>query len=121
MFSRVMTAVSGRYTNTVTYSYDAAGRKKTEGLTIAGQTYTTTIGYDAKGQLTSYTYPDGTVVTRAYTARGELNTVKVGSTVIDTRTYDDGGRMTSSVFQSRCKSTSEPPESVTIASELDAS
>ena len=28
---RMLTAVSGRYSNTVTYIFDAAGRKKTEG------------------------------------------------------------------------------------------
>ncbi|MDX1927138.1 MAG: hypothetical protein SFV81_11505, partial [Pirellulaceae bacterium] len=68
--SRMLTAVSVRYVNTVTYTYDSAGRKKTEGLTISGQTYTTTTGYNAKGELTSYTYPDGTAVGRTYTARG---------------------------------------------------
>jgi len=46
---RMLTAVSGRYVNTVAYTYDNAGRKKTEGLTISGQTYTTTTNYNTKG------------------------------------------------------------------------
>ena len=37
---RMLTAVSGRYTNTVTIPFDPVGRKATESLTIAGQTYT---------------------------------------------------------------------------------
>ena len=40
--SRMLTAVSGRYSNTVTHTYDTAGRKATESLTISGQTYTAT-------------------------------------------------------------------------------
>jgi YD repeat-containing protein len=36
----MLTAVSGRYSNTVTYTYDTAGRKSTEAITISAQTYT---------------------------------------------------------------------------------
>ncbi|WP_164104129.1 RHS repeat-associated core domain-containing protein [Candidatus Laterigemmans baculatus] len=96
--SRMLTAVSGRYANTVTYTYDDGGRKATEGLTIAGQTYTIETDYDAAGQLTGYTYPDGTLVARSYTDRGQLHELSFDSTVVDTRTYDDGGRMTGSAY-----------------------
>ncbi len=95
---RMLTAYSGRYSNTVGYAYDAAGRKKTESLTIAGQTYTTTTDYNARGELTKYTYPDSTVVDRTYTARGELYQLKHAGTTIDTRAYDNGGRMSSSTY-----------------------
>ncbi len=95
---RMLTAVSGRYSNTVTYTFDSAGRKKTEGLTISGQTYTTTTSYNGKGELTGYTYPDGTAVGRSYTARGELYQLTHAGTTIDTRVYDNGGRMTSSTY-----------------------
>ncbi len=94
----MLTAYSGRYSNTVGYAYDAAGRKKTESLTIAGQTYTTTTEYNARGQLTKYTYPDSTVVDRSYTARGELYQLKHAGATIDTRVYDNGGRMISSIY-----------------------
>ncbi len=56
-----------------------------------------TTGYNAKGELTSYTYPDGTAVVRSYTARGELcQLTHLEQRSIDTRVYDNGGRMTSS-------------------------
>ncbi len=80
------------------YSYDSASRKKTESLTIAGQTYTTTTDYNVRGELTKYTYPDSTVVDRTYTARGELYQLKHAGTTIDTRAYDNGGRMSSSTL-----------------------
>lgn len=95
---RMLTAYSGRYSNTVGYAYDAAGRKKTESLTIAGQTYATTTEYNTRGELTKYTYPDSTVVDRTYTARGELHQIKHAGTTIDTRAYDNGGRMISSTY-----------------------
>ena len=96
--SRILTAVSGRYSNTVTYTYDAAGRKSTESLTISGRTYTSETEYDAAGRVSKLTYPDGSEVTRSYTDRGELHEIAVGLTTIDTRAYDDGGRMTSSSY-----------------------
>ena len=96
--SRMLTAVSGRYVNTVTYTYDTAGRKKTEGLTISGKTYTTTTAYNNRNELIQYTYPDSTVVQRTYTDRGELYQNKLAGNVIDTRTYDNGGRMTASSY-----------------------
>ncbi len=96
--SRMLTAQSGRYSNTVGYSYDSAGRMKTESLTISGQTYTTTIVYNAKSELTQYTYPDGTVVGRSYTSRGELHQLTHAGTTIDTRVYDNGGRQTGSTY-----------------------
>ena len=48
--SRMLTAVSGRYTNTVTYTLDSAGRKKTEGFYIGlerrlPQTFDSTVRY----------------------------------------------------------------------------
>ncbi len=96
--SRMLSAVSGRYSNTVTYTYDDAGRKATEALTFGGQTYTTTTDYDLAGQVSGYTYPDGTAVGRTYTDRGQLATLSYASTTVDTRTYDDGGRMTGSAY-----------------------
>ena len=96
--SRMLTAVSGRYSNTVTYTYDSAGRKATESLTISGQTYTSGTEYDEAGRVSKLTYPDSSEVIRSYTQRGQLATLAVGSTTIDTRSYDDGGRMTASSY-----------------------
>ena len=44
--SRILTAVKGRYNNTVAFSYDEGGRLATEALTIDGQPYTVTRRYD---------------------------------------------------------------------------
>src|SRR6056297_1175347 len=96
--SRMLSAVSGRYSNTVTLTYDSAGRKSTESLTISSQTYTSTTEYDAAGRVSKLIYPDASEATRSYTARGQLETIAVGTTTIDTRAYDDGGRMTSSGY-----------------------
>ena len=49
--SRMLTATSGRYANTVSYTYDDAGRKASESLQIAGQTYTTSMAYNDLGQV----------------------------------------------------------------------
>jgi RHS repeat-associated protein len=95
---RMTTANSQRYANTVGYTYDSAGRKKTEYLTISGQTYTTTTGYNSRGELNQYTYPDGAVVGRSYTDRGELYQLTHAGTTIDTRVYDVGGRQTTSTY-----------------------
>ena len=91
---KMLTAVKGRYSNTVSFTYEH-GRKLTESLAIFGQTYTVTSGYDAAGRENSLTYPDGTVVTRTHTAKGQLATISRDGTVIDSRVYDNGGRLTS--------------------------
>ena len=95
---RMLTAVSGRYTNTVGYAFDPAGRKASESLTIASQTYTVGTEFNTRNELIKYTYPDSSISNRAYTARGALSELKLDSSVIDTRSYDDGGRMTSEVL-----------------------
>ena len=95
---RMLTAVNGRYTNTVTYAFDPAGRKASEGLTISGRTYTIGSSYNARNELVKYTYPDGSVADRAYTARGALSQLKLDTATVDTRTYDDGGRMLTSTL-----------------------
>ena len=95
---RMLTAVSGRYNNTVGYAFDPVGRKASESLTIAGQTYTVGSEFNARNELVKYTYPDSSIANRAYTARGALSELKLDSSVIDTRSYDDGGRMTTDVL-----------------------
>ncbi len=113
---RMLTAVSGRYVNAAAYTYDEAGRKETEALTIAGQTYTTTTNYNAAGQVSGYTYPDGTDVDRTYTDRGQLYTVAVNSITVDTRTYDDGGRMLTSAYNNGVSETRAYNTDNTLAS-----
>jgi RHS repeat-associated protein len=93
--SRVLSAASGRYTNTLSFAYDAASRRTSESLAVAGQTYTTTLSYDAASNLTGMTYPDGTAVVRTYTARDQLLAVTYnGVMVANNITYDVGSRET---------------------------
>ena len=102
---RMLTAVSGRYDNTVNFTYDAAGRKATESLTINGQTYTTETQYDPAGRVAGYVYPSGDRVQRTYTDRGQLATVAVGGNDVSTRTYDAGGRLTDEAYDNGITST----------------
>ncbi len=78
--------------------------------------YTTTTGYTPKGELVSYTYPDGTAVGRSYTARGELYQLTHAGTTIDTRVYDNGGRMTSSTYNNGVSETRAYNTDNTLAS-----
>ena len=52
------------------FNYDLAGRKASESLTIASQTYTVGSEFNARNELVKYTYPDSSVANRAYNARG---------------------------------------------------
>ena len=95
---RILTAVKGRYANTVTYSYDDAGRISSESLTVSSQTYTIGRGYDDAGNLDELTYPDGTVVDRTHTVRGNLQQVDYGGSLVTSFQYDDGGRETQRTY-----------------------
>ena len=97
--SRMLTADCGRYDNLVEHEYDFAGRLKTESLTIATKTYSVSHDYDILNRRFKTTYPDGSVVERAYTDRSQLYTTKYGTNIEDTRSYDDGGRHTSSAYR----------------------
>ena len=95
---------------TETASYDALDRLT--GLTRGSSSFS--YAYDAAGNVTSRTYPDGTVVGYAYDVDGRLASVTAGSAtttsrydpasqltatalpngVTETRTYDAAGRLT---------------------------
>ena len=91
--SRQTKATSGRYNNVVTFTYDEAGRPKTETLSTGDKTYTTTRSYDSANRNVKLTYPNGSVVDRTYTARNQLEQVKWNTNVVHTRSYDDGSRL----------------------------
>jgi RHS repeat-associated protein len=95
---RMLTAISGRYGNTVTFVYDNAGRKTSESQAVASQTYTTSYAYDSASRVTSMTYPDGKVVDRSYNSRGLLDEVEFDSSSVDIRTYDNAGRIATSTY-----------------------
>ncbi len=77
--SRPLTATKGRYNNTVSFSYDSIGRKKTESLTteINGSSVTLAVtqNWDADNRNISTTYPSGNVVYKGYTTRNQLNSL----------------------------------------------
>ena len=100
--SRVLTAVSERYSNTVTLTYDDASRKATEKLTILSKNFKVTSTYDDANRRTQIKYPDNVLVDREYTDRDQLEFVKYTNTaaggtltsfILDKRTYDDGMRL----------------------------
>ncbi|MFN7731626.1 MAG: RHS repeat-associated core domain-containing protein [Pirellula sp.] len=95
---RMLTAASGRYSNTVTYTFDPAGRKASEALTISSVTYTIGQAYNARNELTTVTYPDSSTSTRSYHATGALNQLALDGSTISTRSYDAGRRLTSEVL-----------------------
>ncbi|QNN21559.1 hypothetical protein HED60_04475 [Planctomycetales bacterium ZRK34] len=96
--SRMLTAVKGRYGNTVTMTYDTAGRTASESLTVASQIYTTFRAYDADNRNTQLTYPDGSIVDRTYTDRDQLQQVDYNSSMVASFTYDDAMRKTQRVL-----------------------
>ncbi|MGH7194205.1 MAG: hypothetical protein ACREJM_11860, partial [Candidatus Saccharimonadales bacterium] len=88
----MLAAVSGRYSNTLAFTYDQAGRMASEALTIGGQTYTVGRAYDAANRLTTITYPDSSVVAQTFTARNLLQQVNYQNALAASFTYDAGGR-----------------------------
>ena len=71
---RFLGGTSQRYGTTVTSTYDGAGLLASEALSVpaAGGAFTVGYGYDAADRLTSVRYPDGSVVSRAYTSRDQV-------------------------------------------------
>jgi len=101
--SRLLTATSARYGNTVTRTYDAAGRMTADNLTVGANTYNVGFGFDAANRSTSITYPDGSVVGRTYTDRNQLYQVNYApnggaASTIATRSYDDGWRLLTTAY-----------------------
>ena len=90
--AHMLTAVSGRYSNTLTLTYDQAGRLASESLTVGGQTYSVGRTYDAANRLVSIAYPDGSAVAQNFTARGLLEQINYQGNVAASFTYDPAGR-----------------------------
>jgi len=97
--SRLTSAVSARYSNTVARTYDAASRLATETQTLGGVNYVLGYAYDASNRQTSVTYPSGKVVARTFTARNQLATVSFdGTNVVNPISYDNGMRRTTMAY-----------------------
>ena len=99
---RIVSASTSRFENTVTWEYDAAGRKSKESLTLGlaenSQSYAVSRTFDKRGQTRSLIYPDQNLVERTYTKQGWIDTISYDEKPIHTRSYDDGGRLLTSTF-----------------------
>ena len=96
--SRLLTAHSNRYSNTVTRTYDDDSKLITETLNIDGTNYPITYVYDVADRQTGITYPNGIQVVRSYTDRNQLLNVSYDSTVLSTSDYDAGMRETNRIY-----------------------
>ncbi|MFT3764627.1 MAG: hypothetical protein QM820_03780 [Minicystis sp.] len=96
--SRLISATSARYDNTVTRSYDGAGRLSAETLTLAAGSFTTGFGYDAANRKTSITYPNGSVVGQTFTDRDQLAIITQDGAPVASRAYDPGGRLVATTY-----------------------
>ena len=109
--SRIKTASKGRYGNTISFTYDIIGRKKTETTTLAlpadadwdsAKKFTTTYKlYDDDNRLKEVLYPTSVGNTletrhkleRTYTPRNQLKSLAFkGSSIITELKYDAGMR-----------------------------
>lgn len=94
--NRTLTSRSGRYNNAVSYAYaDGAGRVTSESIAVNfSQPVTYVVGnrYDAVVNRVQITYPDGSIVIRAYTERDQLSRIDYNGTMIASFAYDNAGR-----------------------------
>lgn len=95
---RMLTAVKGRYSNTVGRTYDEVGRPTSESLTIGGQTYTVSAAYGVTSPTITLTYPDESVVVKTLNSRGLLASVTRNGDDVVERTYTDAGRLATQTF-----------------------
>jgi RHS repeat-associated protein len=106
--SRLSSAVSARFSTTVTRTYasvtEKAGRLVNETQTVGGFPYTVGYGYSVDNLVTTITYPTTKQVVRAYDARHLLTGVGYDDPTpattpnLITRQYDTGGRQTTTAF-----------------------
>lgn len=103
---RILTAVSGRYSNTVTRTYDAEGRMDSEKLTIDSTNYEVEFTYDDADRIATVEYPDGTTIRHSWHDRHLLDELEYkfnGESdaayrrVVDI-VYDDAGRVSTKAY-----------------------
>jgi RHS repeat-associated protein len=107
--NREVTAHSQRYGHVVVARQDANGRPASETLKLAatGPNFTVNYDYDAVGNLTTLTYPDGQQITRSYTNRNQLAALGLANqTPSQSRTYDVAGRLDTRTYANNLTNTS---------------
>ncbi|MBL8812922.1 MAG: hypothetical protein JNM43_22335 [Planctomycetaceae bacterium] len=118
----MLSGVKGRYSNTITFTYDDRGQQTQETLqfSASGPIYTVTISHDVIGQTTRIEYPAGEVVDRQYDPCGRLNQLRitpVNGNVQDllTLAYDLGGREIQRVIRNGLQTTTTYTQNGNIA------
>jgi RHS repeat-associated protein len=96
--SRLTSAASVRYSNTVSRVYDSASRILSETLTVGATPYNIGYEYDADNRQTHVTYPDGSVVARNFTDRNQLDVVTFNNALVANFNYDNAGRKVAANF-----------------------
>ncbi|MBX7158274.1 MAG: hypothetical protein K1X66_07805 [Verrucomicrobiae bacterium] len=84
----------------LTYSYDAANRllSETQKLSDQPSAFSVQYTYDKSGLKKTMTYPNGTLLSYAYTARKQLKTISQNQQLLVSYTYDKvGNRLTKSL------------------------
>jgi YD repeat-containing protein len=106
--NREVAAHSQRYGHVVVARQDANGRPASETLKLAatGPNFTVNYDYDAVGNLTTLTYPDGQQITRSYTNRNQLAALGLANqTPSQSRTYDIAGRLDTRTYANNLTTT----------------
>ncbi|MDW8278028.1 MAG: SpvB/TcaC N-terminal domain-containing protein, partial [Anaerolineales bacterium] len=75
------------------WTYDLRGRMLSETKVIDGQSFTTRWTYNSADLPVNMTYPDGEVVTNAYSPQMLLETVTGSSPYVTATSYDSAGRI----------------------------
>jgi RHS repeat-associated protein len=96
--SRLITAASGQYNNSVNRTYDAASRITSETLTVGATPYNIGYGYDADNRQTQVIYPNGAIVDRTFTDRNQLESVAYNGVNAAILNYDNAGRLSTKTF-----------------------
>ena len=86
---------SSRYQNTITRSYNDDSTVATEGLITNGQNYQISHFFDSAKRNYQTTYPNGKILSQAFTARNQLSSVSYDAQFIANFQYDSGMRETS--------------------------
>ncbi len=78
-------------TGTTTYAYDLKGRVTTKSQIHGGLTQSVGYSYNAAGQLATVTYPSGRVITYTYTNGRPVSVAVNGKTVLSNAVYEPFG------------------------------
>ena len=103
---RLLTLNNG--VSALSYAYNNANQLTSETQNIAGAAGPAVVGYsyNPDGSRASMTYPDGHVVTYAYTSRNELSTISVdGAAPLVTYGYDADGKPASKTLENGTSTT----------------